>query len=450
MKNIYNIITEQKAFVDFNISKYDLEYTISQFENNEYYIQEGLGESIQNAGRKVIEFIKSIIKKIKEMISKFIDLIFGKKNRTGEINKEIQKINDEKEQQPSGGGGGGGSGDGVDYHQKLWDDFVDAVNKKNRIDIVVAVSLSFDAFDIERIKAQKSYIDKHYPEFWQDHKEYEFRPNKDEWDIDYIGRVQSDLNHNFSKERFKHLLDVTIYLGTKKGFVKNNINNKKENFKSTPSHNNTQVKKCKDVNELLSESKLLIQFEYFGNIEDIITICNDFFDNISKTVNDMKSARFYDGETAINTIIKRTFKKNAKDIGLVNDDRYSMEELEHEFKLHTGETSKTIVTVSVSSISKILLSYLERADDFAKYLRNKEKALVNDLEKLIKMLEDMSKERLADPNNEISSTNDKINTARVLSTLIANFVNIACRITAQRLNYTMQVVEKVKAEYAKN
>lgn len=79
MKNIYNIITEQKAFVDFNISKYDLEYTISQFENNDYYLQEGLGESIQNAGRKVIEFIKKIISKIRDMVRAVIN-IFRKNN----------------------------------------------------------------------------------------------------------------------------------------------------------------------------------------------------------------------------------------------------------------------------------------------------------------------------------------------------------------------------------
>ena len=44
MRNIYDIIAEQKAMVDVNMAKYDLDYTISQLANNEYYMQEALGE----------------------------------------------------------------------------------------------------------------------------------------------------------------------------------------------------------------------------------------------------------------------------------------------------------------------------------------------------------------------------------------------------------------------
>lgn len=38
MKNIYEIISEQKKTIDLNLARYDLEYTINQFDNNEYYI----------------------------------------------------------------------------------------------------------------------------------------------------------------------------------------------------------------------------------------------------------------------------------------------------------------------------------------------------------------------------------------------------------------------------
>lgn len=109
MKNIYNIITEQKAFVDFNISKYDLEYTISQFENNEYYIQEGLGESIQNAGRKVIEFIKKIISKIRDMVRAVMNIFRKNNDPVKKLEAKIADANKNAENPPSGGGGGGGS-----------------------------------------------------------------------------------------------------------------------------------------------------------------------------------------------------------------------------------------------------------------------------------------------------------------------------------------------------
>ena len=109
MKNIYAIISEQKKTIDFNISKYDLEYTISQFENNDYYLQEGLGESIQNAGRKVIEFIKKIISKIRDMVRAVINIFRKNNDPIKKMEAKIADANKNAENPPSGGGGGGGS-----------------------------------------------------------------------------------------------------------------------------------------------------------------------------------------------------------------------------------------------------------------------------------------------------------------------------------------------------
>ena len=95
MKNIYDIITEQKALVDINIAKYDLDYVTSYLtESSEnYYLEEGIGEGIKNTANKVVEVIKKIINKIKEMFRKVINWLTGKKDTKAKLNKEIQDIN---------------------------------------------------------------------------------------------------------------------------------------------------------------------------------------------------------------------------------------------------------------------------------------------------------------------------------------------------------------------
>lgn len=128
MKTIQEIISEQKSFIDLNISKYDLEYTINQFENNEYYLQEGLGESIQNAGRKVIEFIKKVIQKIKEMIKAVINMFRKNADPIKKLEAKIDMANKVLKVLPDEGGGGGSSSNGGKSPQEQMDE----IHKKNQ------------------------------------------------------------------------------------------------------------------------------------------------------------------------------------------------------------------------------------------------------------------------------------------------------------------------------
>lgn len=112
MKNIYDIITEQKYVVDVNIASYDLEYVANCFNKNEY-LQEGVGETVKNVAKKVIEFIETMIKKIKELVKKIINYILGKRGngyqKTMQQIKSNSKPNDEtknKEEQSTANSGG--------------------------------------------------------------------------------------------------------------------------------------------------------------------------------------------------------------------------------------------------------------------------------------------------------------------------------------------------------
>ncbi len=91
MKNIYDIIAEQKAVVDVNIADYDLSMTIGNFNN---YIQESFGESIKKAAKKVVEFIKKIIAKIKELVGKVLSYFRKSETKTiDSMNADIAEAN---------------------------------------------------------------------------------------------------------------------------------------------------------------------------------------------------------------------------------------------------------------------------------------------------------------------------------------------------------------------
>jgi hypothetical protein len=112
MKNIYDIISEQKYVVDVNIASYDLEYVATCFNKNEY-LQEGVGETVKNVAKKVIEFIETMIRKIKELVKKIINYILGKRGngyqKAMQQVKSKSKPNDEaknKEEQSTANSGG--------------------------------------------------------------------------------------------------------------------------------------------------------------------------------------------------------------------------------------------------------------------------------------------------------------------------------------------------------
>lgn len=102
MRNIYDIIEEQKAIVDVNIASYDLIYVTEHFINHQenYYLQEGVGEGIKKAANMVADIIKKIIKGIRELINKVVGFFTGRKNDVEKLEQKIQDANNGKVTKP--------------------------------------------------------------------------------------------------------------------------------------------------------------------------------------------------------------------------------------------------------------------------------------------------------------------------------------------------------------
>lgn len=125
MRNIYDIIAEQKTLVDINICSYELNYLTEEFE----YLQEELGESVKNVFNKIIEFINKVIGKIKELISKVVNFFKGK-SKEGD---SIQKIDDEiKAAKKNVMDKKDGLKDGSDEHK----DVAEKINKRKELERV--------------------------------------------------------------------------------------------------------------------------------------------------------------------------------------------------------------------------------------------------------------------------------------------------------------------------
>ena len=94
MRNIYDIIAEQKAIVDVNIANYDLMYTTNIFVKENEYIQEGFGDKVKSVIKSVIEFIKALINKIREFVSKIFNFFRGGKNEVAKIENKLKETKD--------------------------------------------------------------------------------------------------------------------------------------------------------------------------------------------------------------------------------------------------------------------------------------------------------------------------------------------------------------------
>ena len=88
---------------------------------------------------------------------------------------------------------------------------VNAVKSGDKMNIKVAISLYIDknTTDSDQWNKVISYINDNDCDFiWETHKEIEPMKPKSEWNVDYLGLLQSDLMHNFSKKRLRQIIKV--------------------------------------------------------------------------------------------------------------------------------------------------------------------------------------------------------------------------------------------------
>ena len=94
MRNIYDIIEEQKAMVSVNICSYELNYIAEEFK----CLQEGVGETVKNVVNKIIEFIKMVIRKIKELLGKVFGFFKTRDEKVQNLDNRIKQANKDLEE----------------------------------------------------------------------------------------------------------------------------------------------------------------------------------------------------------------------------------------------------------------------------------------------------------------------------------------------------------------
>ncbi len=95
MRNIYDIIAEQKALIDVNIASYDLEYTNKYFIKNQdtYYLNESFGESIKKIIDAFVKFVKKLIRSIKELIQRVFGFFRKRESSVESLEAKIADAN---------------------------------------------------------------------------------------------------------------------------------------------------------------------------------------------------------------------------------------------------------------------------------------------------------------------------------------------------------------------
>lgn len=375
MRNIYDIIAEQKSVVDIDMASYDLNYTISHMANNDYYMQEGLGESIGNLIKKVIAFIKSLLQKIKELIKGVINFFTGNKDKVRKMNQEIADAN-------AGNFGGGGSGGGEGGNEKNVDDTIN--NLKNETEKLRKEN------EERRAKRQKEQEERE--------KEAELKQQKREAE-------------RKAKEQ--------------------------ENEKRKQS----ELKKASDIKFVIENSNTRITTTFFPPLERKTDLANKFFKAMNATASELVSKHIVDDDILVSTVIDRTFKGLGGLSGTAGKDA----NLEQRIRLEINENDKTEREYYISTLAKNIISYLEGGDEAIKYLQGQEKVASDNLNKLLRYLEQA--ERSGGLSNGDEDIQQRVRMINAASSLIGQFVNIICRSIATSNQKSLQIAEKAKNDY---
>ena len=98
MRNIYDIIEENKNSAYMTVEFYEIAYLSEQLSNIDgmEYVQEGVGGAIKKGVTAVVNVIKALIKKIKEIVGKIVGFFTKADDEVSNLEKKIQDANDGK------------------------------------------------------------------------------------------------------------------------------------------------------------------------------------------------------------------------------------------------------------------------------------------------------------------------------------------------------------------
>lgn len=372
MRNIYDIITEQKIVIDINMSSYDMEYTINQlYEQCDLYcVQEGVGEGIKNVANKIIEFIKSIIRKIRELIQKVINFFAAKKDVVKKMDKEIQDvINDIK---PGPGG-------------------IAAVDKMKK-------AADEQAAWTAQVKKEQEEKKAAYKKAEKEMKEKE----------DAAKRKHED-EERAMKEKDR----------------------------------NEKLKKANNTYEVLKNSKTRVQVTHFVGIQKKMDLSNKFFNAVQTTAKEFVEKGNVNDAAFKNFVLDRAFRGRGG-VGFSSSEEQS-KSLKRRIELELGEDGETPREREVSIIADVVYDYLNEGSQIISYISSQGKVAEDNLNKLIKMLEQMRNQSVT--SREEMETQQKMNMVKMASSLIAEFVNVMCMNITNCYNVSLKIADKAKTDY---
>ena len=377
MRNIYDIIAEQKAIIDINIASYEMNYLNEYFTNNndDLYIQEGIGDTLKNLAAKVIQFIKAVINKIKEIAHKLINWITGKKDTVKKLNDEINEAN-----MAAGGGGGEGSSNN-DKQPK------DSKKDNDEDDGLEEIR--------EKIKKQKEENEKYKKEAERKQKEREEAKRK-----------QKEQEEAERKER-----------------------------------KDKAMKKLNNIEEVLKECKTKAKFVPFTTLDNKVNLAKKFFNNMERVSQDLISKNIINDDILIREVIDKTFTGP----GGFDTNSGSAMEISKRIDLELVESSDTPIESYISVHADKIYDYISKGDQAIKYIQGQEKTAVNNLNKLLRYVEQISSgNQLAGDDAKL---NKRINMIKAASSAISEFVMAICKSIVKSINVSTSLAEKAKNDY---
>lgn len=221
-----------------------------------------------------------------------------------------------------------------------------------------------------------------------------------------------------------------------------------------------EYKKASNVHEVVQNSRLQVETTYFPPLEKKIELTNKFFDAFDRTRQEFGKKRIADYDIFVGTVVDRTFDGSSGGKMVANRDRGDTfaADLEKRVRLYVNESGKDVRTYFVSTISTSILSYLDNGAEAVKYLQGKEKAVVNELNKMIRELEDIKSGRTSlAANGEDYDVQPMYLMVKEAVSLVGTFTNIMVKLVVSSNQKAFEIankavdhyVEEVRAKYSR-